>query len=1486
MWRQIQNRLYSGSLLKNNGMLDDAVAVFEEGLRLKPDDSALHRNLIEAFESAGKIPEALNAARRLLDLEPGNAMNIERLANAYLRTGDRAGAALVAARLFSSGVAQDPSSVRGGQSYGNYAWARYAAAYSGSVYGAAYGYSGGRTNIERGTEFFMRNGLMTELEQVLREQIAAQPDNAVLKDLTANLMIGELGKPDEALALLRELETAVFPIEAPKWLGQCGQRDWMRVRQYNLIAAKPALRDQTLGALSAKSGADLSRDELLQLGAIHRSMGNNDKAAEALTRAVESGSDDILALSMLSDLLVASEKFTLAEPHARRLIGLLGESRHRMHDETVDRVRREFVRTLPIELQLRVTDAFISDIAEKWTLGSSWSYYTESQARVAGYLQAQLALATILAETGRIDDAAVLWTSIGPGDRPDADRWIELGDSAQQHKRSDLAFAFYQRAMGAAKRVLGDPLLQQVYLSSATQRSWYGEGNTIDGVFNGIVDTFAKHDALIDLYDFLRDTDQLQRARRLAEQYNLDEKLLPILRQRVERAAAAFQDAGRDDPYGASVAYFAEVCKYAEVLDRTGDWPGAQGVYEEYLRAFPDELELLRVLSEVAEKRQKLPEAIAWQKKVLECQLRLGQNSRRWMTRRLALTPSDPGVIAARGNADRYSYGSRWARNWWGYGSRDFANRSESWMRLAQLQLGSGNTIAAADAMQKCAAEAGPRRAETFQRIMDVIQKRPLVGPMLPVLRSLAVLDSGNERVQLAFAQSLEAQGRRDLALEVCERLLRRGVSDLGTLSEVRRQIEVLKPSDVSGETTVASLEAEAAADPDNMKLQVRLAKAYYYSLRIDLARPLLEEIAVKAPYLDEARELLTEVYTVLGESEKLIESLKARIARAKDDNARRELRRRLMEEYLAAGRDDEAVATAKEMGDPRNPASYLEIGALLHYFGRHEEATECYRQSTKNTRANPWGEGRDRSILARSLVLRGDVNGAADELLQGISASANQQTQYSGNAMYGTGNPFAPMAQLLALYPGFAEAVYSRVEAKYKAAPSDPAAAKLMMHLHGVLGRADKAEAILDTLAKNSTADQAVANRLIQSARARKDYARAIELATRSIEQSPKPQLAAGVPAQYAAYSMLQSPRVQMLLTLGDLLWESGEKDRAFESYKQIIDDKVDETRQVYAAICLGRGRLDEARGLIEGVLAAQTVKSAQLLATGALVACAEGDTAKAFEYLKSAASSSEQSVNQFGEQTASPLVQLRLLAQTTGREKEFVTYVEDRIKKTPEVWDSYAALVELHMSLGRPSEALAVLDRAAVIGSLERDALLMRHALTRQSGDADRSISILERLIALSDSDATGDEGLYESAAFRAELGALLWGRGEKDRALQSWTERIRSDDARDQLSLASLLDRYGEQDRAHAAVTRAVALEPDGTNGRILAARIAWERSDLPSLLEHVHACFVRGATGTNDGGYGDRNDWPGAPRFAVWAAALAASPEVSALIGGSG
>ncbi|MGE3180414.1 MAG: tetratricopeptide repeat protein, partial [Phycisphaerae bacterium] len=297
-WRQIGHKIYAGTRLRNNGLLEDAIEIFQAGIRLQPDDFGLHRNLVRTLQDAGRTDEALEAAQRLLDLEPENIFNIQRLAQAYLDRNDRATAAKIAARLLSADVREKHQPGAGGAgaaaSYNNFGY-----------YG---GFNAGRSNLMRGIQFFLENGLRGELEQVLSEQLALQPENAVLKNLAAQHYSTTFGKPEKALDLLVELESASFPIEYQEWLGQSSQRDHFRVQQFQLISQKPALRDQRLTALESKSAENLSRDELLELAVIRQSQGKPEQSIAHLRQALEKDAEDGVALSARTDGLLLGER--------------------------------------------------------------------------------------------------------------------------------------------------------------------------------------------------------------------------------------------------------------------------------------------------------------------------------------------------------------------------------------------------------------------------------------------------------------------------------------------------------------------------------------------------------------------------------------------------------------------------------------------------------------------------------------------------------------------------------------------------------------------------------------------------------------------------------------------------------------------------------------------------------------------------------------------------------------------------------------------------------------------------------------------------------------------------------------------------------------------------------------------------------------------------------------------------------------------------
>src|SRR5205814_8374866 len=112
-----------------------------------------------------------------------------------------------------------------------------------------------------------------------------------------------------------------------------------------------------------------------------------------------------------------------------------------------------------------------------------------------------------------------------------------------------------------------------------------------------------------------------------------------------------------------------------------------------------------------------------------------------------------------------------------------------------------------------------------------LIQQRQLVPKMLSVVRTLAVQMPTDENVQLAFGEALGANEKGGAAAEVYRRMLRRGVSNVSTLAQVKQQLAQIEPQTADAGTTLDTLAAEVAADPSNTAARLRLAKALYYSL-------------------------------------------------------------------------------------------------------------------------------------------------------------------------------------------------------------------------------------------------------------------------------------------------------------------------------------------------------------------------------------------------------------------------------------------------------------------------------------------------------------------------------------------------------------------------------------------------------------------------------------------------------------------------------
>src|SRR5690606_26527953 len=113
----------------------------------------------------------------------------------------------------------------------------------------------------------------------------------------------------------------------------------------------------------------------------------------------------------------------------------------------------------------------------------------------------------------------------------------------------------------------------------------------------------------------------------------------------------------------------------------------------------------------------------------------------------------------------------------------------------------------------------------------------------------------------------------------------RRGVTDMSVLAQVQQRLAKLSPEGEGfGSDTLQSLQASVEANPGDMAERLRLAKALYYSLRVDEALAELQRVREAAPHLEGVEDLWIEMLTLKGDQAQLVEALREHVRRATAD--------------------------------------------------------------------------------------------------------------------------------------------------------------------------------------------------------------------------------------------------------------------------------------------------------------------------------------------------------------------------------------------------------------------------------------------------------------------------------------------------------------------------------------------------------------------------------------------------------------------------
>ena len=59
--------------MAQTGKIEEAIAHYEQALRIKPDDAEAHYNLGNALAQVGRVPEAIGQYQQALRIKPGFA---------------------------------------------------------------------------------------------------------------------------------------------------------------------------------------------------------------------------------------------------------------------------------------------------------------------------------------------------------------------------------------------------------------------------------------------------------------------------------------------------------------------------------------------------------------------------------------------------------------------------------------------------------------------------------------------------------------------------------------------------------------------------------------------------------------------------------------------------------------------------------------------------------------------------------------------------------------------------------------------------------------------------------------------------------------------------------------------------------------------------------------------------------------------------------------------------------------------------------------------------------------------------------------------------------------------------------------------------------------------------------------------------------------------------------------------------------------------
>ena len=187
------------------------------------------------------------------------------------------------------------------------------------------------------------------------------------------------------------------------------------------------------------------------------------------------------------------------------------------------------------------------------------------------------------------------------------------------------------------------------------------------------------------------------------------------------------------------------------------------------------------------------------------------------------------------------------------------------------------------------------RPVNQFQGAIPAAQLREWLGTFVEpptdpeVAEAIELLERGEEaqaeaRLRAILSDRAEPEAALTLALlYIDQNRLTEALEVLGTLppsEDVNRLVAIAQMGEAAA--GAGEIEAKLAADPENLQLQIQLARAIAGQGRYEEAlESLLEIVAAKTDESDDARDGMVEIFGVLGPDQPITQTFRRRLANA-----------------------------------------------------------------------------------------------------------------------------------------------------------------------------------------------------------------------------------------------------------------------------------------------------------------------------------------------------------------------------------------------------------------------------------------------------------------------------------------------------------------------------------------------------------------------------------------------------------------------------